>query len=238
VCGNRARTRLGYRHHPKKSIPDKCHARTAAFSQTVALAWNTSTALDKHRVGGENDDGWLRSDHAGSCSPVGFVGAPDRNRTCGLPLRRRSLYPTELLGPGRVDRRPDQSPRAATAGARTQGSLVPPSARLAVRCTPAVAGSGETVLVGAHDDLPRSSGATPADGRVIESAARTRPSRSPRWCCAPISEESRPVKRVSGPSGLGLRQPTLRSGCDRISSSSAATISATCSLLTRSVTAQ
>ena len=25
-------------------------------------------------------------------------GAPDRNRTCGLPLRRRTLYPTELRG--------------------------------------------------------------------------------------------------------------------------------------------
>ena len=27
-----------------------------------------------------------------------WVGALDRNRTCGLPLRRRSLYPTELRG--------------------------------------------------------------------------------------------------------------------------------------------
>ena len=34
-------------------------------------------------------------------SPRDGPGAHGRNRTCGLPLRRRSLYPTELRGRGR-----------------------------------------------------------------------------------------------------------------------------------------
>ena len=35
-----------------------------------------------------------------SMYPLVFTGAPDKNRTCGLQLRRLSLYPTELRARG------------------------------------------------------------------------------------------------------------------------------------------
>ena len=37
-----------------------------------------------------------------STYPFEIYGAPDKNRTCGLQLRRLSLYPTELRAHNRV----------------------------------------------------------------------------------------------------------------------------------------
>src|SRR5690606_32635266 len=41
---------------------------------------------------------WASEPTARTQRGVGWGSALDRNRTCGLPLRRRSLYPTELRG--------------------------------------------------------------------------------------------------------------------------------------------
>ncbi len=64
-----------------------------ALTQSLGVATTANQPDAGHAVAGHHA-GRLRT----RLEVSGPVCAPDRNRTCGLPLRRRSLYPTELRG--------------------------------------------------------------------------------------------------------------------------------------------
>ena len=88
-------------------VPHLGHARTALTydvlvrylrwrGQEVTLVSNI-TDIDDNIINRAAETGTTEPELAPS-PPRTRPRAPDRNRTCGLPLRRRSLYPTELRG--------------------------------------------------------------------------------------------------------------------------------------------
>ncbi len=125
------------------------------------------------------------------CGPFSTVrawsacqGAPGRNRTYGLPLRRRSLYPLSYwggrggqrsLGPAGADRTTTTGPDAGRPdntrpGPRARRAGRPPAGRWSTRRTADLSAAGRSAVTGGRPTVSRTAG-----------PSRRAPCTSDRW---------------------------------------------------------
>ena len=127
----RARRHRGRARHPGHRQPGR--ARSTASTSTrrrssACAAGSPQVALEE---GLERTIEWYR-DHPearpGRRAARAERSAPGRIRTCGLPLRRRALYPLSY-GRGRRSRRSYRSPGGDSTAARHHADLIPRTSR-------------------------------------------------------------------------------------------------------------